>query len=145
MGFLLDKATNMATDLFLWEDLVMMHALEIAHELDVRDIAQNVRISTLEDYVYWMRIATPDICVHRSTAEVHLISHAYLLNVAVFKFDPHNPQQYLLREHVVVDYPNNPDNVIYLLLQGNHYQQIITLDGCYSNHAYSSLEEETFE
>ncbi len=28
-------------------------------------------------------------------------------------------------------YPNNYDNVIYLLLHGTHYQQIITSDGCY--------------
>jgi hypothetical protein len=27
--------------------------------------------------------------------------------------------------------PNNYDNVIYLLLHGTHYQQIITSDGCY--------------
>ena len=92
-----------------------------------------------------MRIATPGLCIFGNTLEVYLIAHAYSFNVVLYQVDPHNPQQYLFTEHVVVDHPNNPDNVIYLLLQGNHYQQIITLDGCYSNHAYSSLEEETFE
>ena len=92
-----------------------------------------------------MRIATPDICVFGNTPEVHLIAHTYLLNVAVFEVDPHNPQQYLLMEHVVVDHPNNHENVIYLLLEGNHYQRIITSDGRYSNHYQSSLEGETAE
>ena len=54
----------------------------------------------------------------------------YSLNVAVFQVDPHNPQEYISREPIMVD-PNNYDNVIYLLLHGTHYQQIITSDGCY--------------
>ena len=49
-----------------------------------------------------------------------------------------------MREPIVVN-PNEHDNVIYLLLHGNHYQRIITLDGRYSNHAHSSLEGETAE
>jgi hypothetical protein len=54
----------------------------------------------------------------------------YSLNVAVFQVNPLNPQEYILREPIMVD-PNNYDNVIYLLLHGTHYQQIVTSDGCY--------------
>jgi hypothetical protein len=54
----------------------------------------------------------------------------YSLNVAVFQVNPHNPQEYIPREPIMVD-PNNYDNVIYLLLHGTHYQRIITSDGCY--------------
>ena len=50
VNFLLEEAHNMASDWMVWEDLAMLHALDIANELDVRDIAQNFRISTLEDY-----------------------------------------------------------------------------------------------
>ena len=60
MEFLIDKANGLASDSIVWECMAMMHALDIANELDVRDIAQNVRISTLQDYSHWMRIATPD-------------------------------------------------------------------------------------
>ena len=67
IDFLLAKAINMATDLFVWEDLVMMHASDIAHELYVRDIVQNVRISTLEEYARWMRISTPGLCIFGNT------------------------------------------------------------------------------
>jgi hypothetical protein len=52
------------------------------------------------------------------------------LNVAVFQVDPHNPQECILREPIMVD-PNKYDNVIYLLLHGTHYQRIITSDGCF--------------
>ena len=97
MDFLLAEATNMATYFFVWEDLAMMHALDIAHELYMRDIAQIVRISTLEEYSRWMRIATPGLCVFGNTQDVYLIAHAYSLNVAVFEVDPHNPQEYILR------------------------------------------------
>ena len=61
MDFLLEEATNMATDWCVWEELTMIHALDIAHELYVRDIAQNVRISTLEEYACLMRIVTPGL------------------------------------------------------------------------------------
>ena len=135
----------MATVWCVWENLAMMHSSDIAHELYVRDIAQNIRISTLEEYAHWMRIATPGLCVYGNTPEVYLIAHAYSLNVALYQVDHHNPQQYFLTEQVVVDHPNNPDNIIYLLLQGNHYQRIITLGGHYSNHAHSSLKEKTSE
>ncbi len=52
------------------------------------------------------------------------------LNVAVFQVNPLNPQEYILREPIMVD-PNNYVNAIYLLLHGTHYQRIITSDGCY--------------
>ena len=77
MEFLLDKANHLASDWIVWERLAMMHALDIANELDVRDIAQNVRISTLQDYTRWMRIATPDRCLFGNTPELHLIAHRY--------------------------------------------------------------------
>ena len=62
----------------------------------------------------------------------------------MFEVDPKNNQDNILRVPIVVD-PNNHDNVVYLLLHGNHYQRIITLDDHYSNHAHSSLEGETSE
>jgi len=54
----------------------------------------------------------------------------YSLNVAGFLVDPHNPQEYISRDPIMVD-PDNHDNVIYLLLHGTHYQQIIISNGCY--------------
>ena len=77
-----------------------------------------------------MKIATPDRCLFGNTPELHLIAHTYSLNVAVFQANPDNPQEYMLTQSIVVD-PNNHDNVIYLLHDGNHYQRIITLDGHY--------------
>ena len=93
MNFILEEANNMINDLWVWEDMAMIHASDIVHELDMRDIAQNERISTLEDYAYCMRITIPDLCVFGNTLEVHLIAHSYSLNVAVYQVDPHNPQQ----------------------------------------------------
>jgi hypothetical protein len=50
----------------------------------------------------------------------------------VYEVDPNNPQVYILREPIVVN-PNDNDNVIFLLLNGLHYQRIITSDGLYFN------------
>ena len=63
-----------------------------ANELNVRDIAHNVQISTLRDYSHWMGIATPDRCLFGNTPELYLIAHRYSLNVAVYEVDPNNPQ-----------------------------------------------------
>ncbi len=52
------------------------------------------------------------------------------MNIAIFEVDPENPQEYVLNSSIVMD-PHNHYNVIYLLKDGNHYQQIITLDGHY--------------
>jgi hypothetical protein len=124
MEFLLDHANTRVNDLMVWEHFAMYHALDISNELDVRDIAHNVQISTLQDYSQWMRIATPDRCLFGNTPELYLIAHSYSLNVAVYEVDPNNPQVYILREPIVVN-PNDNDNVIYLLLNGLHYQQIL--------------------
>ncbi len=72
----------------------------------------------------------PNRCLFGNTPELHLIAKMYSLNVAVFQVNPLNSQKYFSRKPIMVD-PNNYDNVIYLLLHGTHYQQIITLDGCY--------------
>ena len=87
----------------------MMHASDIAHELYVRDNAQNVRIS--EEYAHWMRIATPVLCVFGNNPELHLIAPRYSLDVAVFQASPDNPHKYMLTQTIVVD-PKNHDNVI---------------------------------
>ena len=118
----------------------MYHALYISNELDVRDIGQNVRISTLKDYSHWMRISTPDRCLLGNTPALYLISHRYSLNVAVYEVNPNNPQEYILREPIVVN-PYDNDNVIYLLLNGVHYQQIITLDDHYFNQIDRAKEQ----
>ena len=93
MEFIIDQANNPVSDLIVWGRLAMNHALDISNELDVRDIAQNVQISTLQDYSHWMRVATPDRCLFGNTPELYLIAHRYLLNVAVYKVDPNNPQE----------------------------------------------------
>ena len=77
-----------------------------------------------------MRIVTPDRCVFGNTPELHLIAHKFSVNIAIFEVDPDNHHEYVLNSSIVVD-PNNHDNVIYLLKDGNHYQRIITLDGLY--------------
>ena len=58
MEFLLDHANTCVSDLIVWENLAMIHAKDIANELDVRDIARNVIFSTLQDYSHWMKTAT---------------------------------------------------------------------------------------
>ncbi len=50
----------------------------------------------------------------------------------MYEVDRNNPQEYILREPIVVN-PYDNENVIYLLLNGVHYQQIITLDDHYFN------------
>ncbi len=77
-----------------------------------------------------MRIATPDRCVFGNTPELHLIAHKYSVNIAIFEVDSDNPHNYVLNSSIVVN-PNNHDNAIYLLKDGIHYQQIITVDGHY--------------
>ena len=77
-----------------------------------------------------MRIATPDNCVFGNTPELPLILHKYSVNIAIFEVDPDNSHEYVLNSSIVVD-PSNHDNFIYLLKDGNHYQQIITLDDHY--------------
>ena len=129
MDFLLEHANHIAGGLMSYEALAMLHASDIEREVRLK-ISRNARISTLEDYAHWMRIATPNRCLFGNTPELHLIAKMYSLNVAVFQVNPLNPQEYILREPIMVD-PNNYDNVIYLLLHGTHYQRIITSDGCY--------------
>ncbi len=129
MDFLLEHANHIAGGLMSYEALAMLHASDIEREVRLK-ISRNASISTLEDYAHWMRIATPNRCLFGNTPELHLIANMYSLNVAVFQVNPHNPQEYIPREPIMVD-PNNYDNVIYLLLHGTHYQRIITSDGCY--------------
>ena len=110
----------------------MLYSTDIEHELHVREIAYNTEIMTLRRYIRLMRIATPERFVFGNSPELHLIAHRYSVNIAIFEPDPHNPHKYVLNSStsIVVD-PNNHDNVIYLLKDGNHYQQIITFDGHY--------------
>ena len=129
MDFLLEHANHIAGGLMSYEALAMLHASDIEREVRLK-IFRNARISTLEDYAHWMRIAAPNRCLFGNTPELHLIAKMYSLNVAVFQVNPLNPQEYISREPIMVD-PNNHDNVIYLLLHGTHYQRIITSDGCY--------------
>ncbi len=98
----------------------MLHASNIEREVRLK-IFWNARISTLQDYPHWMRIAAPNRCLFGNTQELHLIAKVYSLNVAVFQVNPLNPQEYISREPIMVD-PHNYDNVIYLLLHGTHYQ-----------------------
>ncbi len=129
MDFLLEHANHIAGGLISYEALAMLHALDIERKVRLK-ISWNASIFTLEDYAHWMRIAAPNRCLFGNTPELHLIAKMYSLNVAVFQVNPLNPQEYILREPIMVD-PNNHYNVIYLLLHGTHYQKIITTDGCY--------------
>jgi hypothetical protein len=129
MDFLLEHANHIEGGLMSYEALAMLHALDIQKELRLK-ISWNASISSQEDYAHWMRIASPKRCLFRNTPELHLIAKMYSLNDAVFQVNPLNPQEYIPREPEMVD-RNNYDKVIYLLLHETHYQQIITLDGCY--------------
>ena len=120
MDFLLEHANHIAGGLMSYEALAMLHASDIEREVRLK-IFRNARISSLEDYAHWMRIAAPNRCLFGNTPELHLIAKMYSLNVAVFQVNPLNPQEYISREPIMVD-PNNHDNVIYLLLHGTHYQ-----------------------
>ena len=139
MEFLIDEAENLAIEYeaenllivsLIWEDFAMLYASDIEDELHVREIAYNTKIMTLRRYAHWMRIATPDRCVYGNTPELHLIAHKFSVNIAIFEVDPDNLHEYVMNSSIVVD-PNNHDNVIYLLKDGNHYQRIITSDGLY--------------
>ena len=121
MDYLLEEAKKLAIDLRVWEDLAMTHASDMEFELHIREISCHTQIYTLEEYACWMRIATPDRCLFGNTPELHLIVHRYSLNVAVFEVEPYNPQEYILRQTIMVD-PNNHENVIYLLIYENHDQ-----------------------
>ena len=92
MDYLLEVANNLAIDLRVWEVLVMTHVPDMDFELHIMEIYRYIQIYTLEEYACWMRIATPDRCLFGNTPELHLIAHRYPLNVAVFEFDPYNPQ-----------------------------------------------------
>ena len=107
----------------------MLYSTDIEDELHVREIAYNTEINTLRRYAHWiwMRIATPDRCVFGNTPELHLIAQKLSVNIAIFQIDTDNPHEYVLNSSIVVD-PNNHENVIYLLQEGNHLQQIITSD-----------------
>jgi hypothetical protein len=129
MDFLLEHANHIAGGLMSYGALSMLHASDIEREVRLK-IFRNASISTLEDYAHWMRIAAPNRCLFGNNPELHLIAKVYSLNNAVFQVNQLNPQEYILREPIMVD-PNNYDNVIYLLLHGTHYQRIITSDGCY--------------
>ena len=139
MEFLIDEADNLAIEYeadkldivsLVWEYFAMLYSTDIEYELHVREIAYNTEIMTLRRYAHWMRIAIPHRCLFGNTPELHLILHTYSVNIAVFEADPGNPHEYVLNSSTVVD-PNNHDNVIYLLKDGSHYQQIITSDGNY--------------
>ncbi len=112
MDFLLGHANHIAGGLMSYEALAMLHASDVQKELRLK-ISCNASISSLEDYSHWMRIATPNRCLFGNTPELHLIAKMDFLNVAVFKVNPLNPQEYIPREPIMVD-PNNYDNVIYL-------------------------------
>ena len=83
MDFLLEHANHIAGGLMSYEALAMLHASDIECKLRLK-ISRNARISTLEDYAHWMRIAAPNRCLFGNTPELHLIAKMYSLNVAVF-------------------------------------------------------------
>ncbi len=114
MDFLLEHANYIAGGLMSYEALFMLHALDIEREVRLK-ISRNASIFTLEDYAHWMRISAPNRCLFGNTPELHLIAKMYSLNVAVFQVNPHNPQEYILREPIMVD-PHNHDNVIYFVV-----------------------------
>ena len=102
MDFLFEHANHIAGGLMSYEALAMLHASDIECKLRLK-ISQNASISTMEDYAHWMRIATPNRCLFGNTPEFHLIVKMYSLNVVVFQVDPHNPQEYILREPIMMD------------------------------------------
>jgi hypothetical protein len=85
-----------------------------------------------------MRIANVNRCIYANTPELLLITCSYSLNIAVYQVDPRSPLHYVLIQDFVGD-PNNSENVVYLLLNGNQYQRIITGDLSYSDNDHHIL------
>ncbi len=56
----------------------------------------------------------------------------------MYQVDPHSPLHYVLIQDFVGD-PNNSENVVYLLLNGNHYHCIITGNLSYSDNDHHIL------
>ncbi len=77
-------------------------------------------------------------CIDANTPEQCLIPCSYSLNITVYLVDPRSSQHYALIQDFVSD-PNNFVNVVYLLLNGNHYQCIITGDLSYSDNDHHIL------
>ncbi len=136
-----DEPSGDSTSLTLWT-LAMMHAPETENEMISKGFfREDPIVSLLELYAYYMRIATEDICVFGNTPELFLISRRYSLNIAVYQVDPCSPLHYVLIQEFVGGF-NNLKNVVYLFLNGIHYQHIITMDLSYSgnDHHISHLD-----
>ncbi len=64
------------------------------------------------------------------------------MNIAVYQVDPCSPLHYVLIKEFVGIF-NNLENVVYLFLNGIHYQRIITMDLSYpgNDHHISHLDK----
>jgi hypothetical protein len=78
-----------------------------------------------------MRFADPDRCLYADTPELYLVSICYTLNIAVYQVDPCSFHHYVLIQTLYGN-KNNTERVVYLFLNGLHYQRIFTVDGSYS-------------
>jgi hypothetical protein len=104
---------------------------EIQTELRQKPFSQNAIVSTLGDYAHYMRFAGVNRCIYANAPELCLIARSCSLNIAVYQVDSRSSQHYALNQDFYGD-PNNSENVVYLLYNGNHYQHIITDDQSYS-------------
>ena len=110
MEFLIDEADNLAIEYeadnlaivsLVWEDFAMLYASDIEDESHVKEITYNTKIMTLRRYAHWMRIDTPDRCLFGNTPELHLITHRYSVNIAIFEAGPDNPQEYVVNSSIL--------------------------------------------
>ncbi len=121
-----------------WRNLAMMDAAEIQTELRHKSFSQDAIVFTLDHYAHYMRNANVNRCIYANTPELLLIARSYSLNIAVYQVDPCGPLHYVLIQDFVGD-PNNSENVVYLLLNGNYYQRIITGNLSYSDNDHCIL------
>ncbi len=121
-----------------WRNLAMMHSSEFQTELREKGFSRDAIVSTLDHYAHYMRIANVNRCIYANTPQLFLIACSYSLNIAVYQVDPCIPLHYALIQDFVGD-PNKSENVVYLMLNGNHHQCIITGNLSYSDNDHHIL------